>query len=195
MKLSILIGTIEERRREFTMLFGFLSSQIEKFPLGTVEVLFISDNKEISIGKKRQQLLEIAKGEYIVFIDDDDWISPEYIKKILAALSSNPDCVGFDILCTTDRGIPSRARASMQYPWAENVDGFRYVRSTYHKTPVRRDIAVQAGGFKDMRFGEDYDYSMRLKPLLALEVLIPEILYFYRYSTAQSHNQRYGIKD
>lgn len=190
MRLSILIGTVKERQG----LFEELKSHIEKQISGrsqSVELIFISDNKEISIGAKRQRLLELAKGDYVVFIDDDDWVSDTYVTEILSAIATNPDCIGFDILCTTDGKDEQLARASMQYRWADNVDGFRYVRKTYHKTPVKRDIALMAG-FEDIRFGEDYKYSMRLK--VNTEVLIPKVLYYYRYTTNQKHDERYGIK-
>lgn len=190
MRLSILIGTVKERQD----LFDKLQEHIEKQISGrsqSVELIFISDNKEISIGSKRQMLLDLAKGDYVVFIDDDDWVSDTYVTDILSAIATNPDCVGFDILCTTDGQDKQLARASMQYKWADNVDGFRYVRKTYHKTPVKREIAL-AAGFEDLRFGEDYNYSMRLK--VKTEVLIPKVLYFYRYTTNQTHAQRYGIR-
>lgn len=191
MILSILIGTVTERIEMFQELKSHIEDQIGNN--SEVELICWSDNKEISIGKKRQLLLEAARGEYIVFIDDDDWVSDDYVQKILNALELKPDCVGIDILCTTDGKDVQTARASMQYDWKDNVDGFRYVRHTYHKTPVKRSIALKAG-FQDLRYGEDFLYSMRLKRHLKTEVLIPGNIYFYRYTTNQTHEQRYGIK-
>lgn len=190
MKLSILIGTVKERQEMFDKLKSHIDKQISGRSQ-SVELIFISDNKEISIGAKRQMLLELAKGDYVVFIDDDDWVSDTYVTDILSAITTKPDCVGFDILCTTNGIDEQLARASMQYKWADNVDGFRYVRRTYHKTPVKRSIAL-AAGFEDIRYGEDFKYSVRLK--VHTEVLIPKILYYYRYTTDLTHNQRYGIR-
>jgi glycosyltransferase involved in cell wall biosynthesis len=191
MILSILIATIKERVDAFNLLKDHVEKQIGNNK--KVELICWSDNKEMSIGKKRQLLLEAAKGEYVVFIDDDDWVSDDYVKSILLALESNPDCVGFDILCTVNGQDKQLARASKKYMWNDNVDGFRYVRHTYHKTPVRRSIALKAG-FEDVRYGEDYPYSMRLRPFLKTEVLIEKILYFYQYTTGQTHKERYGIR-
>lgn len=42
-----------------------------------------------SISNARLQLLKLAKGEYVVFIDSDDMISDNYLKKIYSSLKIN----------------------------------------------------------------------------------------------------------
>lgn len=187
MKLSILIPTIESRKDQFWQLFTHINAQRKN----GVEVIFESDNKEISIGAKRQSLIEKAKGKYIVFIDDDDWVSDTYVEDILTAIASNPDAVGFEIECS---GTPGKtASASNKWKdWQEKTGGYDYVRTPYQKTPIRRDIALKIG-YKDMRFGEDYDYSKRLKQsgLIKTETYIPKVLYFYRYAY-ENPKTKYG---
>ncbi len=82
---------------------GAFRIQTEGLP---VEILSIEDNKEISIGAKRQKLLERAIGDYIVFFDSDDLPFNLYTSKILQALESSPDCVGFKIHMTTNGKRP-----------------------------------------------------------------------------------------
>jgi len=196
-ELSILIATIPERRDQFEKLIRNLSGN------EGVEVLF--DNRPrhaLSIGAKRQALLEKATGRYICFHDDDDWHSVSYASAIVAATKESPDCIGFLIECRgMGRSQLDRKRkgtklaiASNRYDkWADDFDGYDYVRTIYHKTPVKREHAL-AVGFRDMRFAEDHDYSMRLKAsgLLNVEVFIPEPLYIYRYNY-EPHNIKYGI--
>ena len=96
MLLSILIATTLDRKEMFSTLYAEFFRQVACKP---VEVLFEEDNKEISIGAKRQRLLERATGEYIVFFDSDDFPCPTYVNDILLALSpehgkEKPDCVG-----------------------------------------------------------------------------------------------------
>lgn len=187
-KLSILIPTVIGRESMFDLLLQELKRQSDG---KNVEIIVCKDNKEISIGSKRQKLIEEAKGEYIVFVDDDDWIAPDYVDQILANTGS--DAIGFQIECTFDGKGKCLASASKRYKdWGENRDGFRYVRSIYHKTPVRRELALKAG-FKDMRFGEDYDYSMRIMALIKSEACINKVMYYYRYK-GENHNEKYGIK-
>lgn len=185
--LSVLMCTIETRRVEFGLLYNHIKAQ--KTP--QVEILFKRDNKEISIGAKRQQLLEQAKGKYVCFVDDDDWVPDYYIKEILKAAKKNPDCIGFKIGCSIN-GIPKTAISSLKYKaWLNGVDGFDYVRSIYHKTPVKRTIALKAG-FPNMRFSEDAAYSKALLPYLKTETFINKTMYFYIYKTEPQNQSRYG---
>lgn len=188
-RLSILLATVLSRQNLFAKLLLHLQAQAEGKP---VELVIACDNKEISIGKKRQQLLERATGDYVCFVDDDDWVSDDYVDRILAAIETNPDCVGFLITCTTNGRDPKKAIASLKYrQWADNVDGYHYVRSPYHKTPVRREIALKAG-FPDLRYAEDKIYSNGILKHLKTEVFVSQVLYQYRYRN-EPFNQKYGI--
>lgn len=197
MILSVLIATTEDRKQTFERLFKEFESQLDKNQLrDTVELVVECDNKEISIGAKRQKLLERAKGKWIVFFDDDDWPMPYYIAIITYAVTSdqNIDCVGINVKMTTNDLHPQKCCHSFKYPvWKDNVDGWDYVRNITHFNPVKKELALKAG-FKDLRFGEDIDYSNRLYPLLTKEYYIPIPLFHYRYSTSVPHKEKYGIK-
>lgn len=190
--LSILIRTIVGREDKFKQLCDSLEWQI---PLKGVETLYEIDNKEISVGAKAQKLIERAIGQYVVFIDDDDDISENYVSNILNEIKHNPDCIGFKIECNME-GKKEIAIASNKYDsWCENKDGFRYCRTPYHKTPIKREIALQIG-FKDLRFAEDHDFSLRLKQsgLIKTERFIDEVMYFYNYKY-QDPKIKYGINN
>jgi hypothetical protein len=197
LKFAILIATIETRKPQFEKLRSFIQSQIVKNSLiGQCEIVQISDNKEISVGLKRQRLLELANSNYVAFIDDDDWVSDDYLKMIVNSIDLHaPDSIGFLIRCTFDGSSPIMAKASNKYAdWAEDIDGYKYVRTPYHKTPIRRDLAVQIG-FKDIRYAEDHDYSRRLKAasLIRKEDFIDSPLYYYSY-VHENPNTKYGLQ-
>jgi len=186
--LSILMCTVKQRAAQFNLLYRHINSQLTP----QVEVLYQLDNKEISVGEKRQQLLNKAQGDYVVYVDDDDWVPPYYVEEILKAIETKPDCIGFYISCNI-KGIKKSAIASLRYnKWLDNIDGFDYVRSIYHKTPVKREIAFKAG-FPDIRMGEDAVYSEKLQPFLKTEAFIKRVMYFYIYRSEGSIKQRYGF--
>lgn len=188
-KLSILICTIPERKDKFDLLYAKVNRLAKN---NSVQIIpNDSPRGTITIGAKRNKLLTESIGEYVCFIDDDDDISDNYITEILKAIESKPDCIGFKIMCDME-GVKQTAAISIKYDWAENVDGFKYVRSIYHKTPVKREIALKCM-FPDKSFGEDYEYSMRLKPYLKNEAFINEFLYFYNYKY-EKPSIKYGIK-
>ena len=193
MTLSILIPTIEERETSFNELVEELGKQINENGYSReIEIVSKSDSKEISIGKKRQQLLEVAKGDYVCQIDDDDFPYDCYIKEIMNALKQSPDCVGFLVHVTQNGGNPQTACYSLKYKkWEQKRDGFFYVRNVNVWNPVRRELALKVG-FKDLRVLEDKDYADRLTPLCKTEVFIDKKLIHYRYSDQTPPIEKYG---
>lgn len=179
--LAVLIPTLNDRRRYLNVLHSHIAKQIGE---RDVQIITNYTGREMSIGAKRQMMLENCKADYICFVDDDDMVSTEYISLIYDAIQKEPDVVGMRGIITIDGGERFEWCISTKYDWAENQDGFRYVRYPNHLAPIRRELALQAG-FKDMGHGEDYDYSMRLKELgkLKKEEFIDEELYYYYYKS------------
>lgn len=176
-KLSILIATMPIRLAEFTTLFTSLNSQ-GMFP--NVEIIFDA-SMDYNIGTKRNLLLQRATGKYIVYIDDDDLISPSYISLILEAIKTNPDCVGISGIISTNGLNKKQWHISKDYgSWYEKDN--IYYRTPNHISPVKRKLALQAM-FPEISFGEDAEYSRRLLPLLKTEIKIEENIYHYRYVT------------
>ena len=114
-----------------------------------VEVLISKDNKEVSIGEKRNKLIKEATGEYIAFIDDDDWVSEDYINKILRATDHKPDVVGFNSIITFDGQTPRRVELTLNHnTWSHKMGKINnedhpivYYRCPNHLSPVKKKIA------------------------------------------------------
>jgi glycosyltransferase involved in cell wall biosynthesis len=179
MKLSILIATIESRFHQFNILLEHLKEQ----KVEGVEILSYSDNKQISIGNKRQALLNKARGEYVCFIDDDDWVPSTYISKIMEGINNGVDCVGF--LVALDGWGHERIICSLSNKWDgwyDNVGGYRFVRCPNHLSVIKKAHCLTIG-YPDLRCGEDSDFSIRLKSsgLIKTEHFINEIMYEYRF--------------
>ncbi len=174
-KLSILICSLQERQEKLNRLMEVLKPQIND----EVEVIIKSDSRQMSIGTKRNSLLNEAKGEYIAFIDDDDVVSADYVNKILSAIESKPDCCGIQGTITFQGRCPRTFIHSLEYAnWFEKDN--IYYRCPNHLNPVKRELALKVG-FKEVNFGEDRDYSTRLFPLLKTEIMISDSIYYYYY--------------
>ena len=193
MLLSILIPTVEERKKQFLSLVNYIISIYTGLD---VEIIHLCDNKEMSIGEKRNRLYNMANGLYAWQIDDDDSISQNSIHQILQAIQSGADCITFKEHCTIN-GIEKRSNISLQYKDWEGEghhllhDGFHYHRTPFFKTPIKTEICRQIP-VADIRYGEDHDFARRVKPLLKAEQYINEFIYLY-YHNSSPHNQRYGI--
>lgn len=171
----------------FTRLIAEIDRQIENEGASLlVQVVTLSDNRQLSIGAKRNRLVAMATGEYVCFIDDDDRIAPNYVGLILNALQTAPDVVGI----VGEISEPSPARGGFIrrrfYHTIENRSYKRsergYERPPNHLNPIRRDIAIRYK-FEDMSMGEDTDYAMRIcrDQVLQREVMIPYIIYYYDF--------------
>lgn len=173
-KLSILIATMPQRCMSLMKLLAILSPQLND----EVEVI-TNMRMDINIGAKRNALLSDAIGEYVVFCDDDDSVSSDYLSKILAATSTSPDCIGISGIITINRQTHQKWHISKEYgSWYESESV--YYRTPNHISPVRRELALQAG-FPEIENGEDRVYSERLLPLLTTECIVEGELYHYDY--------------
>lgn len=174
--LSILICTMPKRAVMLDTLISSLFAQIGDYP---VEII-ASDDMRVTTGAKRNDLLQKAHGEYVVFIDDDDTISPDYISEIMKALESKPDAVGLNGFITTNGINKKEWRVSRNFAYKE-IGGI-YFRYNNHLSPVKRSIALQIK-YPDKTFGEDFDYATRLHKsrLIKTEVYINKHLYNYNY--------------
>jgi glycosyltransferase involved in cell wall biosynthesis len=192
--LTIMIPTTIDRRPLFKALTMELWRQIfEGDYHNVVNIVFEEDDKQISVGLKRQHLLEGADGEFIVGFDSDDYPAPNYISEIVDALINNPDTdhVGFIEDCDIN-GQKSKSIFSIKHKsWDEQEPGYDQVRCANPKSVIRRSKALQVG-YQDMRFGEDRIFSEVVTPLLTSEVFIEKPLYFYRHDSTEN-SDRYGF--
>lgn len=184
--ISVLIPTITGREELFTTI-------VNSFP-DYVNVVYCKDNKEMSIGAKRQLLLNNCDTPYFVMLDDDDRLADDYFSIIMPNLKYNPDCVCYLEHISTGKVAIHSNRFS---DWGEG-NGYDYYRTPFYKDVLRTDIAKQIG-FSDLRFGEDYDFSMRLKQsgLIKNEIFVDKPMYFYNMPvglTKAQSDKRYGIK-
>lgn len=186
MWLSLLVCTTPKRRAQLEHLLGNLYGQIERSAWREVEII-VDDSEAGTVGEKRQRLLEKAHGHYVAFIDDDDGVSHEYIRRVVSALDgADADCAALEGVITTDGRNPQRFSHSMTNGslW-QTVKGVHY-RGPNHLNAVRRTLALQVG-FASQNIGEDHDFAQRLFPLLKKEVLTgTDPLYHYWFNSKQT---------
>lgn len=165
----------------------FLMHQIHNFAhkykhYEVAEILTIM-NLYQNIGEKRNDLLKMANGKFVVFIDDDDMVSDDYVEKIVKAILENPeaDCIGIKGIITFDGNNEKKWEISKDFgSWYESNN--IYYRTPNHISPIRTSIAKSVG-FPNISNGEDFEYSMGVLPLLKNEVKIDHELYHYQFIT------------
>lgn len=196
MKLSILVCSTQNRYKTFLpKLLDQLFTQWDNLPLHLlpeVEILTFIDNKQRMLGTKRNDLLDIAQGDYVVFCDDDDRVSDDYVLELAKATDVGADCITFQVSVSINGNEPKICYYSNTYTHDYNETEGKTVLS-YHRLPnhimaVKRELALQTK-FKDILKGEDADYSNRLLPLLETGYEIGKVLYHYDYSDFTTETQ------
>lgn len=187
MKLSILIPTLEKRAVQFEALHSELTKQaIECSAVEEVEILVEKDNGEKTIGKKRNDLLQRAKGKYACFFDDDDTPARDYLSKILKAIEEDKDCCSFTGVITFDGQSPELFEHSLKYPeWRTNETGVpKYERYPNHLNVIKTEISNKFL-FPLTYHGEDHDWSTQIHKagVLKSEAKIEGVIYHYQYVT------------
>lgn len=193
--LSILIPTVVGREDEFNSLYIKLMCYYQG---ENVEIGYIKDNKEITIGEKREQLYRMANGLFSIQVDDDDELAPNAIELILEAIKINPevDVITFEEYVNID-GKEYKSNHSNEYAdWKGDgskllEDGFHFHRTAFFKSVVRTELAKSIPVPK-LRWAEDHQWAQALKPHLKTEIHINQQLYKYLHIST-NFNERYGI--
>lgn len=179
--LSILICTIPSRNKMFNILLKNIEEQISKSKYKDLVEVAYDDSVGISVGKKRNLLLDKAQGKFVVYIDDDDEVHNEYVDKICICIDNNPDidCIAINGLISFDGKDEKKWFISKLFgKWYES-NGI-YYRTPNHISPIRRDIANQVR-FPEINHGEDFSYSVGVLKYLHKEAKIDTPLYHYKF--------------
>jgi glycosyltransferase involved in cell wall biosynthesis len=189
-KLSICVCSVLSRATTFLpKILGQLQNQIKGYE-DKVEILCLLDNKTIMLGDKRNMLVKIAEGDYIIHLDDDDVISDDYISTLVETVEKNQGIsqISFIVDVSLNGNTYKPCYYSFKYGHDYN-ESHCYRRIPNHICAVRKDLAKNTP-FKSIIKGEDSAYAKDLLPKLKDEVMIDKVLYFYNYSDLTTEIQQ-----
>lgn len=173
--LSILIPSVPERTAHLSRMVDELNKQIAGKP---VELLVVTDNRKRTTGAKRNLLIEQAQGQFIVFVDDDDVLLPNYVDSLLRHIEDNPkaDCIVFDVAVYLEGKFSKLCKYGIEYEHSE--DSQYYYRKPNHLMCHARRLASRHK-FLDISYGEDDEWGKRIAKDIQRQIRIPEALYRY----------------
>ena len=179
MKLSILTPTIPGRELQLQALQTKITNQIVGKP---VEHLVLCDNRARSIGAKRQALVDIARGEYIAFVDDDDSISEGYVSSLLAAIEKGADVITF-MQHAVYNGLVSKVVFGINHrDEAFNAGGIT-LRAPWHVCAWRRERVADCQ-FAESNYGEDRIWAIQARRRARTGYHIDRVLHTYIHDAA-----------
>lgn len=131
----------------------------------------------------RNEGLARARGDYILFLDDDDLLRPRALAALVGALSSNQEAIA---AVGAKRYVSEHGRRRTPHPW------WRVTRSLWAEVltwiwgPMqgqvlwRRSTVLSGGGWReDIVYVEDQELWLRMS-LVGPVVVIPEMVFEYR---------------
>jgi GT2 family glycosyltransferase len=158
-----------------------------------IKVVFRAENGHIS--RASNSALEIATGEFVVFLDHDDVLTPDALYEVALLLNRHPKA---DMIYSDEDKIQEDGRLREPFfkpDWSP--DTFLSRMYTAHLGIYRRSLVNEIGGLRVGYEGsQDYDFVLRLTEKTKSIYHIPKILYHWRIhsdSTASSlENKTYA---
>lgn len=148
-----------------------------------------SADKRVRVIQQAQQGVSAARnagiheaaGQWLVFLDSDDWLAPTYMELLLTEVSVHPehDAVLCGWVRVRNDGV---ALHEPKLPWTTNLFPLfaRGCAFAIHSCMVRRDLIITLGGFDtDLKIGEDWDLWQRVTRTTSRFGIVRKTLAFY----------------
>lgn len=193
-KLSILVPSTHKRWNSFNLKiqeqlfsqYDKLSPELQK----EVEILMFVDTKSRMLGQKRNEMVNLALGEYVVHVDSDDRIAPNYIVSLLNAIHAHgTDVITFYASVSINGGKPKRCDYSIKHKKDHNTIN-QYNRLPNHICCIKKSISKKSS-FPNVMYSEDKIFAEILLPHIKSEHQIKETLYYYDYNQVTSETQEF----
>ncbi len=129
----------------------------------------------------RNRGIKLAKFDWLLFLDADDWIAPQYLEKMTKAIALNPTLDA--VHCGWVRVTPD-GRCSSDKHGPHKSDIFeilsRYCTFPPHACVIRKTKVEEVGGFEVLPCCQDWDFWQRIARSGAKFAAIPDVMAFYR---------------
>ena len=146
-------------------------------------------------GQTRNYGVQYSQGEYVIVLDSDVVLPEGYLQAVEDELSTNNSSTKIDAFGGPDRAHESftPVQKAINYSMTsffttggirggkKQMDRKFYPRS--FNMGIRKSLYEQLGGFSEMRFGEDIDFSIRIYESGACCRLFPEAWVWHKRRT------------
>lgn len=178
-KLTIGIPTLPERIDKLKRLLDQLSPQIEGY---NVQIIYYGDNRKVGLGQKRRDIYFSAHAsncDYLVFIDDDDEIAPDYVSELFKAIERQPDLINFKM----EVRLPEGNKITEFSKDFDNEDLPNGYKRKSHTLMCWKFSVIHPKHYapSEMQFGEDTYYAYGMDGKAQTEINIDKVLYYYNF--------------
>lgn len=181
--LSVLIPATPKRYHSHLWpLWCRLQAQVDELAEeGAVELLVFLDNRQRTIGEKRDALVQMSRGRFVAFCDDDDNVAENYVAELIKAIrQAKDDC---SVITFKQLAVINGEEAVCTFSLANRNEPFKvptFTRMPWHVCAWRGDMARRVR-FPASNYGEDWAWARHLVLEATGEIHLPHILHTYQY--------------
>lgn len=147
------------------------------------DIIISSNEKNIGVAKTRKKGMLMAKGEYVIQIDADDWVEDDMLsslyKKAKEEQSDVAICNYFVSHLKKEYYIEEEYKKNINYNIKNMLLG--YIHPSFWRTLIRRNYYIENNLIPsgDFNMGEDIEIMLRLFSLTSKVSYVPKGLYHY----------------
>lgn len=169
---------------------------------GKIQFKIIKHEKNCGLSCARNSGLEVASGDYIIFVDSDDYLIPHSIDYLFKELQKYPDA---DMIIGNhfDEEHNCKNFGTLKKPFYVS-DKYKILKAAYEKRlsgnawnkMIRRDILVKNQIlFVDGHLYEDILWSITVAKTISSVLLLPQITYIYKFNAESIMHSKAARKD
>lgn len=158
-----------------------------------IKVVYRKENGHISACSN--SALELAKGEYIALLDNDDVLAPFALYEVVKLLNKDKD---LDLIYSDEDKLRNGIRCYPFFKKKYDSKLLQYINYICHLAVYKTSIIKEIKGFRIGYEGvQDWDLALRVMKLTTKIAHIPKILYHWRMtdtSTSVNESQKPYVK-
>lgn len=164
-----------------TQIEAFIDSQSKQ---GEIPIVRLIQTNHPGVSHARNMGIDDAQGEYFVFIDDDDYISPNYLSALYTLatpstiVASNAKNCSYDGTTTQDNFI-TRAFESLRHSRPTSLYDYRRLLSNVCGKIIPKQIVGETRFQENLSLGEDSVFIATIsKRIQQVKQTAPDVYYY-----------------
>ena len=168
------------------------------------ENIKLVNQENLGLSMARNNGMKIAKGDYVWFVDSDDWISRNAVKTIMPYLDNVNDIITINYITVTEKGEFPNSTPFNEVKTLSGKESFRKKcefgtmaqRGIYRKEFMSKNNLSFMPGV----YNQDDELCVRASYLAGRVTLLPQPVYYFLRTTGEKHksimntvNPKYGF--